>query len=177
MSNAYSFRGNLASSHYDQLHIGGHSNTTNYLGGVSMNAGSSSEARMQLGSNANEIRLDERIARLQEIVSEAPRLQLRVTVSISPLFIGAQFCLLGKGRNPNHKRPWPGKWYVVQAGRRRLYILWVQKINQEVFKISTGKLEADSPQRSPSRESCIFREVHKRPYGSHWCQPRGGNDP
>jgi hypothetical protein len=46
------------------MQIGGHSNLTGYQGGISMNAGQSPDSRMIFGSNANEIRLDERIARL-----------------------------------------------------------------------------------------------------------------
>ena len=70
MGNAYSFRVNQHASSYDQMQIGGHSNVTGYQGGISMNAGSSTDGRMMFGSNANDIRHDERIARLQEIVND-----------------------------------------------------------------------------------------------------------
>jgi hypothetical protein len=97
MGNAYSFRVNQHASSYDQMQIGGHSNVTGYQGGISMNAGSSTDGRMMFGSNANEIRHDERIARLQEIVNEAPRLQLRVSLKYSLKCVGSQLCLLRKG--------------------------------------------------------------------------------
>ena len=67
-------------------------------------------------NNVHAIRADERVARLQELVQFAPKLQLRVCDVYFDGFIGPQLCLPREGGNSDDQCSRPGGWDESQEG-------------------------------------------------------------